>query len=311
MDTRLLKMFCAVARTGRVAAAAANLHLTPSAVSHGLKSLESDLGCRLFDRTAQRLVLNQAGEELLARVTGPLAALEAAAVSLQRLGKWGQSRLRVGMAVSACQHFLPRIIRELRNAHPGLEMQVSSGDMPEMTERVRSNQVDLSLGVAADVHPGLDSRPVFRDELMFVFAPTHPWAKGGPITADDLRGQLLILYQRSSLTMRLLEAYFRAQDITPRVAMEIGSLEAIKELVRLELGISVLAPWAGGNELARGTLAMRPLGRQPLWRKWVVVFPAAKRLTLVEEHFIRLCRNHAASLALDRRDLPNHPVRRQ
>src|SRR6266705_6130015 len=130
MDTRLLRMFCVVAEFGSLVAASRVLHLTPSALSHGLKSLEAQLGCRLFERAGKKLLLNQAGEQLLAQIQAPLAALDAAEESLKRLGKWGQTRLRIGAAATICQYLLPSVIRELKKAHAQLELQVESADAP-------------------------------------------------------------------------------------------------------------------------------------------------------------------------------------
>src|SRR5262249_31326919 len=93
-------------------------------------------------------------------------------------------------------------------------------------------------------------------------------------------------------------------NLVPSTVMEIGSIEAIKELVKLNLGVSVLAPWTADKELARGTLRMRPTGPRPLRREWVVVSLAGRRLGLLEETFCRLCRNVAAGLRTDRRDVP-------
>ena len=109
-------MFCAVAKCGSVAGAATQLHLTASAISHGLKALETDLGCRLFDRTGKKLLLNHAGEQLLARVQRPLAELDAAADSVKSLRTWGNIRLRIGAAASACQYILPGVLRELKKS---------------------------------------------------------------------------------------------------------------------------------------------------------------------------------------------------
>jgi DNA-binding transcriptional LysR family regulator len=305
MDTRLLRMFCAVAESAGLVAAAGKLHLTPSAISHGLKALETQLGCRLFERAGKRMLLNQAGEQLLAQIKQPLAALDAAGESLKRLGKWGQTRLRVGAAASLCQHLLPRVIRELKKSHAQLELLVESGDTSELLPLVRENKLDLALGVAAENSSGLESRPLFRDELMFVFAPSHPWAAGRPISHDELRTQPLILYQHSSLTARLVDEFFRHLDLVPSAIMEIDSIEAIKELVKLNLGVSVMAPWTADKELVRGRLKMRPLGSKPLWRQWTASYLAGRRLTLAEESFCKLCRHHAAGMRLDRKDAAN------
>jgi len=304
MEIRLLRMFCTVAETGSLVAAAGRLHLTPSALSHGLKSLETQLGCRLFERAGKRMLLNQAGEQLLAQIQPPMAALDAAAESLKQLGKWGHTRLRIGATASACQHILPSVIRELKKSEAQLQLQVESGDMPAMLDLVRANKVDLALGVAPESQNGLELQQIFRDELMFVFAPSHPWAVGRPITRDELRQQPFILYKQSSYTVRAVEDYFRKLDLVPSTIMEIASIEAIKELVKLNLGVSVLAPWAVGKDLARGSLRMRPVGPHQLRRLWVIAMLAGRRLSLIEENFCRLCRNHTAGMPLDRRDVP-------
>jgi DNA-binding transcriptional LysR family regulator len=305
MDSRLFRMFCAVAKCGSVAGAAAQLHLTASAISHALKALETDLGCRLFDRAGKKLLLNHAGEQLLARVQRPLAELDAAADSIRSLRSWGNVRLRIGAAASACQYVLPGVLRELKKSFGSATFQIESGDMHELMPLLHDQRLDLVLGVIPQRSPRLDVRPVFKDELLFVFAPTHSFAAGKPISREDLRTKPLILYQRSSVTAQLVDGYFHAVKVTPSALMEIANIEAIKELVKLDLGVSVLAPWTASKELARRTLLMRPLGGKPLRRQWVVASLADRRLNLIEETFCRLCKQVASGLRTDRRDVPD------
>jgi LysR family transcriptional regulator, low CO2-responsive transcriptional regulator len=304
METRLLKMFCAVADSGSLVKAAGKLHLTPSAISHGIKALETELGCRLFERAGKKMLLNQAGEQLLAQVRPSLAALTAAAEAVKRLAKLGKTRLRIGAAASACAYLLPRVIRELKKSHPNLELQVESGNTPEMLELVRQNRVDLALGVTPESHNGLEERPIFKDELMFTFAPSHPWATGRPISREELRQQPIILTQRSSQTAQLVAQFFHTLNLVPSTIMEIASVEAIKELVKLNLGVSILAPWTAEKELLRNTLKMRPLAAKPLTRHWVALSLSGRKLSDEEENFCRLCRNNTTAMRLDRRDVP-------
>lgn len=297
-------MFCAVAECGNLVAAARKVHLTPSAISHSIKSLETDLGCRLFERVGKRMALNHAGEHLLAQIQGPLAALDAAAEGIKHLGKWGQSRLRVGATHTACEHILPGVIRELKRNHGALELRVESGDTPHLIDLLHQNKVDLALGLTPTNPTGLALRPVFRDELMFVFAPAHPWADGRSITREEIGNQPFIVYQRSSLTAHMLESYFRQLQVVPSTAMEVASTSAIIQLVKLNLGVSIMAPWTMDQELTQGTLRMRPLGTKPVYRRWSMIALGARRLSLIEETFCRLCRNHATGMRLDRSDLP-------
>jgi DNA-binding transcriptional LysR family regulator len=304
MDTRLLKVFCAVAESGSLVAAADKVHLTPSAISHTLKSLETELGCRLFERVGKKMALNHAGEQLLAQVRQPLAALDSAAEGIKRLGKWGQTRLRIGASHAVSEYLLPQVIRELKLKHPSLELHVLSGDTPQIIDLLHQNKVDLALGLAPTTSPGLAVRPIFRDELMFIFAATHPWADGRAITPNEIQKQQFIFYSRSSFTGFLLDDYFRRLQIAPNVIMEVASTSAIVRLVKLNLGISVLAPWAVDWESARDDLKMRPLGPKPLHRRWTIISLASRRMTLAEETFCRLCRNCATGMRLDRGDLP-------
>jgi LysR family transcriptional regulator, low CO2-responsive transcriptional regulator len=303
MDTRLLRVFSAVADSGSLVVAAGKVHLTPSAISHSLKSLETDLGCRLFERVGKRMVLNQAGEQLLSQVQGPLSALDSAAEAIKRLGKWGQTRLRIAASASACQHILPKVIRELKKNDGAIELRIESGDTPRALELLRGNKVDIALAIAPENSNGFEMRPIFRDELMFVFSSSHPWADGRALTRDEIRAQQFVIYQRSSVTAEVIDQHFRQLQIAPSVAMEVDSIGAIIELLKLDLGVSILAPWTVEHELIRKTLKMRPLGAKPLRRQWSAVSLATRRMTLAEENFCRLCRNQTAGMRLDRSDV--------
>jgi LysR family transcriptional regulator, low CO2-responsive transcriptional regulator len=305
MDTRLLRVFCAVAENGSLVVAAGKVHLTPSAISHSLKSLETDLGCRLFERVGKRMVLNQAGEQLLSQIQAPLSALDSAAEAIKRLGKWGHTRLRIAASASACQHILPKIIRDLKKNDGEIELHIESGDTPRAIELLRSNKVDLAFAIVPENSNGLELRPIFRDELMFVFSASHPWSDGRPITRDEIRAQQFIIYQRSSVTAKMIDEHFRQLEIVPNAAMEVDSIGAITELLKLNLGVSVLAPWTVEQELTRKTLRMRPVGAKPLRRQWSVISLATRRMTLAEENFCRLCRNQTAAMRLDRGDVPS------
>lgn len=294
-----------VARRGNLATAAKELHLTSSALSHALRGLETELGCRLFDRVGKRMVLNQAGHQLLAEVEGPLAAIDQAAGRVQQVARDGTVRLNIGAAASACRFVLPSVLREMRKRFDRLEVLVDSGDMPETLLALRDRRVDLALGV---LPPGrvadFDYRTVFMDELLLVLCPRHQMAKQRTLSATDLTRQHYILYRRSSVTTGLVRAYFRKHGSTLSTTMEVASIEAIKELVKLDLGVSILAPWTVEHEIKRGTLCLRPLGRKPLKRRWAIAFLKGRKLTPVEETFCRLCRAHTAGLRLDRKDIP-------
>ncbi len=304
MELRLLKVFSAIAESGSLVTAAAKLHLTPSAISHSLRALETDLGCRLFERVGKRMVLNQAGDQLLLAVRDPLNALEAAAEEVKKLGKWGQSRLRLGAPSSIAEHVLPRVIRDLKKTHPSLELQISCGDTEQQLRFVRESKVDLAICVEPDNGVGLDIRHAFRDELMFICPPNHPWMDGQPITREQLAKQTFISFTRASFTTRIFLDHLRGLNVNPKLMVESDSARVILELVKFDMGVAVMAPWAVDHEIARGNLKAIPVSTKPLKRDWCIVSLAVRPKSYMEEAFCKLFRNQTASLRLDRKDIP-------
>ena len=112
LDSRQVRAFCALARTGSFTKAARELHLTQSGVSHSMKALETDIGCRLLNRMGKKVVLTQAGEQFLHHSKKILQEMAAARETLGHLGKWGKGRLRIGASTTACQqHYSAGIAR--------------------------------------------------------------------------------------------------------------------------------------------------------------------------------------------------------
>src|SRR5579872_1041079 len=111
LDSRHLRTFCVLARTGSFTQTARELHVTQSGVSHAMKALERDVQCRLLDRVGKKVVLTQAGEQFLHYATRILEEMDGARETLARLGKWGAGRLRIGASTTACQHLIPPVLR--------------------------------------------------------------------------------------------------------------------------------------------------------------------------------------------------------
>ena len=102
-DTRQLLAFATLARLGSFTRAAQELFLTQSAISHAIKALEEQAGCRLFERAGRRVTLTQSGEQFLRHVDKILTEMKSARRGLDELSRWGHGRLRVGASTTACQ----------------------------------------------------------------------------------------------------------------------------------------------------------------------------------------------------------------
>ena len=128
-------------------------------------------------------------------------------------------------------------------------------------------------------------------------AALHPWAKAGRVERAEIPRQNYILYNKHSVTFRLIEDYFRREEMVLNTVIEVGSMEATKELVKLGIGVSILAPWIAQKEIEEGSLVALPLGRRKLQRRWGILHWRGKRLNLAEETFIGLCESASIPLS--------------
>ena len=292
-----MRAFAALVRTGSFTLAAKELFLSQSAISHSIKALESELGCRLLDRMGKKVALTLAGEQLMHHTEKILGEMTLARSSLEQLGKWGKSRLRLGASATACQYILPGVLRELKKTFPHCLLSIAPGDTREAEDLLQSGQLDLAVTLEPQHDTALEFIPLFEDELCFVVDPQHPWAARDRVERAEISKQNYIHYSRSSYTFRLVEEYFRDDDMALNLSIELGDMEAIKELVKVGLGVSILAPWVVRKELDEKSLVALPLGRRKLKRQWGILSRRGRRPTLTEETFVALCRKATEKLA--------------
>ena len=261
-----------------------------------MKALEADVGCRLLDRLGKKVALTQAGEQLLQHAQKILGEMDSARSSLGKLGKWGRGRLRLGASTTACQHLIPPVLREFKESFPEHAISIEPGDTQGMVSAILAHRIDLALCLEPRNEPQLEFHLLFTDELSFLVGAQHPWARTGRVERAEISKQSFIHYSKSSVTFRLVEEYFRQEDMVLNAVIEVGSMEATKELVKLGLGVAVLAPWIAKKELEEGSLVALPLGRRKLQRRWGILHWRGKRLNLAEETFIGLCETATAAL---------------
>jgi DNA-binding transcriptional LysR family regulator len=291
LDSRQLCAFYHVANTGSFTQGGRAVGLSQSAISRAIQGLEQDVGCRLLDRLGKKVALTQAGEQLLQHAQKILSEMEASRESLRRLGRWGQGRLRLGASTTACQHILPPVLREFKESFPEHTITIEPSDTRGMVSALLNHRIDLALTLDPGPEPQLEFHELFNDELYFIVGAMHAWAQTGRVERAEVPKQNYILYSKSSVTFRLVEEYFRQEEMVLNTVLEVGSMEATKELVKLGLGVSVLAPWIARKELEERSLIALPLGRRKLRRRWGVLHWRGKRLNLAEETFIGLCRS--------------------
>lgn len=292
-----MRAFVAVVHTSSFTTAARELFLSQSAISHSIRALEEDVGCRILDRMGKKVLLTPAGEHLFVRAQKILQEMDQARTEMTQLNKWGISRLRLGASTTACQHILPPVLGQFKEQFPKCHIAIEPGDTPQLIDALHDQEIDLAIGLEPRHLEQIEFHSLFHDELMFVVAPSHPWAARGHATRTDIPTQNYIFYSKHSFTFRMVVDYFAAESMVLNTVMELGSMEAINEMVKLGLGVSVLAPWIVERDVREGAIVALPLGRRKLKRQWGLMHWRNRPLSHPEQAFLSLAKKAAAAFA--------------
>jgi DNA-binding transcriptional LysR family regulator len=190
------------------------------------------------------------------------------------------------------------VLREFKESFPQCLIQIEPGDTPSALELLHNHRIDLALGLEPRNLGQLEFQPLFKDELRFLVSPLHPWAVAGRVDRNEITTQRFIVYTRTSYMADLIDSYFRRDALVLPTSIELGNMEAIKELVKLGLGVSILAPWVARRELTEGSLRSLPLGPRKLERSWGILLRKTHLLSPAQQTFIGLCAGVAESLPL-------------
>lgn len=296
LDSRQLNAFTTLARLGSFTLTARELSLTQSAISHAIKSLEEDLGSRLVYKTGKRTLLTHAGKRLQIHAENILLEMAQARARIGSMDSLDRGQLRIGCGLSASQFILPTVLREFKECFPKYAISVIPGDSPALLGQLEQNRIDLAICLKPDRTPRLLCRDLFRDELAFLISPLHPWAVSGRPDRKEMGKENYILLPRQSLTFQMVESWFLEQGIKLSTFIELSSIETIKELVKLGLGVGVGTAWIAKPELEMGSIRAVPFGRKKMIRSWAVLHLKDRPISLAEETFIGLCESVCGDL---------------
>ncbi|WP_240686433.1 hydrogen peroxide-inducible genes activator [Aliiroseovarius marinus] len=249
---RQLEYIVAVAETGQVGLAAAQLNVSQPSLSAQLAEVEADLGVTLFQRGRAGAKITPVGEEIVRRARQILHELQDLRAAAQGGGIF-QGRLRLGVPSSIGPYLLPGVVQRLHKEHPSFRLIVREESTHELDEGLRSGRLDMIISSPED-HPGARRSHLFTESLWAAVALDHPLAHDRPHMAlSDLNAQTLLT----------LGAGHRLSHIVAGLAARAGgrvsdeyegtSLDAIRLMAATGAGIAILPSIYAATEARRGT----------------------------------------------------------
>ncbi len=296
MELRDLEYFLACVEAGSVTRAARQVHVAQPTVSHALARLESELGVRLLERGARSPVsVTEPGLRLAERARQALSALGALDDDLSELANGTRGQLRLCAVQSACATLLPKALAEFSRAHPGIELSVRTLAAEKIAQAVVSGQADLGFvaGAPSSALRSLDRELVRREELVALVRKRDPLARRKVVPLLALAERPLVLVPSGTFTGEIIHDACRLAGFVPRVVLTLSSAEALCEVVRAGLALTIL-PGSYLRPHDPDLCAVR-LGKPTPWRDlWLVRrLPDSLPTPRSAAEFVRLLRSGA------------------
>ncbi len=296
MQIEQLLTLRAVVEEGGVTRAAVRLGITQPAVTARMRALETALGRALFRRRGNRLALTEAGAELYEQSRGLLALWDDLALRIAESGRLARGRLRLG---ADGPFGVMELLRRFRAAHPAVALSLEIGNAAHVVEQLARGVTDAAV-VTLDRSPEARWHALLLGEerLAALLPATHPLAGREELGLAELAAHPLVFREPGSATRTLLEAVLARAGLEPRIALELGSREAVREAVAAGLGPSAVL---SGEQPPDPRLRVVPL-RAPGARlgRWLLCLAERRRLRLNEALF-GLARGLASAAPPDRR----------
>lgn len=294
MELRAMRYFVAVADAGSFRGAAARSGVSQPAVSQAVASLEAELGERLFDRAGRGVTLTPAGAALVDAARRVVNDFDALPAVLEARSGEVRGRLEIGTTDAASIYVLPKVYRAFGRRYPLVETSVRVEGTESLLRQLEAGEIEVAIvtvaagALKATVPDGFVAEPLYREALQFIVSGRHPLAGRRRVPLAELAATPLITFKAASITRQAIDARFLEEGLAPKVAMEMSSPEAIKKLVEVGLGASVLPARSVAAEVRAGTLAVPAVPGPKLERVLGVVRDARRTPSSAASAFLGL-----------------------
>jgi DNA-binding transcriptional LysR family regulator len=249
MEVRQLQIFRTLAEELNFTRTAEKVNTVQSNVTAQIKALEDELGTPLFDRLGRRVTLTDAGRRFQPFAEQALAAMEQGQRAL-RNGAEPSGPLRISAPESILTYRLPPVLRAFRRRFPNVELVFVPHIGVTYTAELEAGKIDLAISMCDAVSNPLYKSSRLRTERIFLFGdPSHPLADRRTVKPTDLAGQTLLLTEVGCGYRAKLDRALALQNVRPGNITEFSSVEAMKQCVRVGMGLALLPAIVISREL--------------------------------------------------------------
>ena len=214
------------------------------------------------------MLLTPAGERLLESARSVLAELRRTEEEILGRSQQHEGILRLSTECYTCYHWLPSRLKLFGERYPRVEVRIVAEATRRPFQALLDGKLDLAIASTQIRNRKLSYKPIFKDELVAVMDPGHALASRPYVAAEDFAAEHLITYNVPKEDLTVFQTVLGPAGVTPRHMSRVELTEAILEMVKAGLGITVMARWAAAPYVESGSLVAVRLTRRGIQRTW-------------------------------------------
>ncbi|NOY52033.1 MAG: LysR family transcriptional regulator [Deltaproteobacteria bacterium] len=291
MDDHKLKVFCSVAETKSFSKASKAMYLTQPAISLQIRSLEEDLGTKLFTRSNKAVSLTKTGEILYRHAKKILSYYGEIEKEINEATGLVKGKLMIGASTTLATYYLPNVIVKFKKRYPDILIDFERGNTRKIIDSLLHARIDLGLVEGEVNDQRLEVEKMNSDELLLIVNSDHPWAGRQDLSIHEIIEEPYIMREEGSGTRQVVESTLERAGIHAgdlHVEMLLGSTEAIKTAVENGLGISIISGSAVQKEVKFGVLRALSFKDIRFKRDFSLIYQKKSFRTQPVEKFIEL-----------------------
>lgn len=286
IDVHGLQAFVSIAERGGFRAAASDLNLSQTALSHRIRKLEKSIGAQLLLRTTRQVTLTPAGATLLPKARKLFDELGAALGELRATAAERQERLAVGCLPTIAMQCLPGMIAEFARLHRGVQVKVFDNSATEIAERVQAGDADFGITIVAANRFDLDLKPIAKEPFVFVCRRDLPLAKSRSLAWAQVEGVPLVRISAETGNRMLIDDALGPRRESLAWRYEVQRVATAMNMVRAGLGAAIV-PQLGFDAAAAEDIVAIPLRAPGVTRTLGVVTRKGVPLKPFARQFLR------------------------
>jgi LysR family transcriptional regulator for metE and metH len=259
LELRHLKTLHALREHGSLVAAASDLCLTPSAISHQLKELDHWYGVEVVNRRSRPVSFSNVGERLLKLADDILPQVQIAQSDITRIVHGQTGRIIFSSECHSCFDWLMPLLNQYRQQYPDVDLDFAAGFESNPHELLQNAEFDLLITADPIALKDIEYFPIFEYESRLVLSNTHPLVRSEHVTVQDLAEETLITYPVDKHRLDIMAHLFIPENIQPKHIRTTDLTQMLIQLVASGRGIAALPDWVVNEYEQKGWVVSRRL----------------------------------------------------